>query len=105
MYIRSFNFEELLTQKNSYKQMLFCLFLREFYMDSGSLLLVFRFGLAGNHPRATRFSCSKISPMVQNDENEKTPKSDDQKTSLTTIEAAIPTIPRSRKHHQQRVPK
>ncbi len=43
--------------------------------------------------------------MVQNDENEKTPKSDDQKTSLTTIEAAIPTIPRSRKHHQQRVPK
>ncbi len=104
MYIRSVNFEELLTQKNSYKQMSFCLFLREFYMDSGSLLLVFVSGWRETIRGPLVFLFEDLS-YGPNDENEKTPKSDDQKTSLTTIEAAIPTIPRSRKHHQQRVPK
>lgn len=43
--------------------------------------------------------------MVHNDEKEKTPRSDDQKTSPTITEAAIPPSPSSRKHHQHPVPK
>ncbi len=62
-------------------------------------------GLAGNHPRATRFSCSKISPIVQKDENEKTPSKDDQKTSSTSNVATMPAMPNTRNHHQQLLPK
>lgn len=68
-------------------------------------MVLLRLGFAGNHPFSTRFFCSKISPMVHNDEKEKTPRSDDQKTSPTITEAAIPPSPSNRKHHQHPVPK
>ena len=48
--------------------------------------------------------CSKISFIVQNDEKEKTPISEEMSMSLIKIEPMIPAIPKIRKIHQQRVP-
>ncbi len=42
--------------------------------------------------------------IVQNDEKEKTPISEEMSMSLIKIEPMIPAIPKIRKIHQQRVP-
>ena len=64
----------------------------------------FRLGFIGNQPFNTRSRCSKISFIVQNDEKEKTPSSEEMSMSLIKIEPMIPAIPKIRKIHQQRVP-
>ena len=64
----------------------------------------FRLGFIGNQPFNTRSRCSKISFIVQNDEKEKTPISEEMSMSLIKIEPMIPAIPKIRKIHQQRVP-
>ena len=66
--------------------------------------LYLRFGFLGNHPFFTRFSWSKISLIVQNDEKAKTPNSEASRILSTQTEAMIPAIPNKRNIHQQPVP-
>mgnify|MGYP001015103486 CR=1 FL=1 len=65
----------------------------------------FRFGLAGNHPFATRPRCSNSSPIDQSDDAPQTASRVDQRICRTATDAAIAATPISRKNHQQRTPK
>ena len=65
----------------------------------------FRFGFCGNQPFSTRFFCSKISRILQNEEKENTANSEENKTSLSRMEKDKLMMPTIKKAHQQRVPK
>ena len=69
-----------------------------------SVYSCFRRGFIGNHPFSTLSRCSKISLMVQNDEKEKTPSSEDSSSWSVRSEPAMPSSPKTRKTHQHRVP-
>lgn len=64
-----------------------------------------RRGFMGNQPFITRSRCSKISLMVQNEENPTTPARVERNTSDIASAAPHMAMPRMRNHHQHRVPK
>lgn len=71
------------------------------YLSNGYL----RRGLRGNQPFCTRFCCSNISSMLQNEENAVTPSNAEANRLPTHTDNAIHANPNSRNHHQHRVPK
>ncbi len=83
---------------------LFILYVVYFYFLLSASYSFFLLGFIGNHPFKTLSLCSKSSFIVQNDENEKTPKSVEIRILSVITEPTIPTIPNNRKIHQHFVP-
>ena len=84
---------------NSLSSILLYFYLSEFVLYSFSLL-----GFIGNHPFKTLSLCSKSSFIVQNEENENTPKSVDIRILSVNTEPVKPAMPSRRKIHQHLVP-
>lgn len=75
-----------------------------------SMYLRSKYGLSylflfGNQPFSTRFFCSKTSPMLQKEENPKTPHNADKIMFSTKKAPVIPAIPKNRNTHQHLTPK
>lgn len=67
--------------------------------------LLFFFGFAGNQPFSTLFFCSKISSMLQNEENAVTPVITDQIRLLISTDATTFANPKIRNSHHDFVPR